>query len=161
MVIALLPPSTLVAILSYLPLHTSPPIHILILPSTLKVLHTPSYAPAAILSRLLSRLTPTLESTASIIDPKTSTSIGDDTTSISEMVTPMSTVSMEPSLSLVEIAAHEDIPVGLTKEIMESIERLQPPPGVQEVFGLVRDDQAGQESGGVRWYRDIISVWEL
>jgi ESCRT-II complex subunit VPS36 len=66
---------------------------------------------------------------------------------------------VEESLSLIEISSYESIPIGLAKELMESIERLSPPEGLREVFGLVRDDQA--QGGSTRWYRDIISPWEL
>ena len=47
------------------------------------------------------------------------------------------------------------------KEIMEEIEANKPNLDSSEVFGIVRDDQAGQESGGVRWYRDLITPWRI
>ena len=64
----------------------------------------------------------------------------------------------EPSLSLLQIAAHEGLAIGLAKELVEEIERIRPPDGAKAVLGLARDDQAGQASGGLRWYRDLISV---
>jgi len=128
---ALLPPATLISVLPFLQSYTSPPIRSLSLPSLLMVLYSPYYAPPNILSRLVTRLTPTLASTS------------------------------EPSLSLIEIAAHEGLAIGLAKELMEEIEAIRPPDGSEEVMGVVRDDQAGQESGGVRWYRDIITSWRV
>jgi ESCRT-II complex subunit VPS36 len=68
--------------------------------------------------------------------------------------------SAEKGVSMLEIAAHENLPIGLTKELIESIEQISAPPGVRDPVGLVRDDQAVGD-GGVRWYRDIISGWEL
>ncbi|THH15875.1 hypothetical protein EW146_g4671 [Bondarzewia mesenterica] len=51
--IALIPPSTFLQVLPYLPTHTAPPIHLRIFPSTgLRVLHTPAYAPAPFAKRL-------------------------------------------------------------------------------------------------------------
>jgi ESCRT-II complex subunit VPS36 len=147
--IALLPPSTLIAILPYIPSATSPPIHLLSLPSSLKVLHTPSFAPPAMLARLLSRLGPARIST----NGQYGTS--DDQLAAKDKDLP----GVEESLSLIEISSYESIPIGLAKELMESIERLSPPEGLREVFGLVRDDQA--QGGSTRWYRDIISPWEL
>jgi ESCRT-II complex subunit VPS36 len=124
------------AILPSLASYTSPPINLLALPSSLHVLHTPSYAPPAILSRLALRLTPQVENHAGS---------GEET---------------ERSLSLLEISSQVGLPIGLTKELMESIEQLSAPEGLREPVGLVRDDQAVGD-GGVRWYRDIISGWEL
>lgn len=149
MSIALLPPSTLIAILPYIPSATSPPIHLLSLPSSLKVLHTPSFAPPAMLARLLSRLDPDkIPTNGQYETPENQLAAKDN--SLSEA---------EESLSLIEISSYESIPIGLAKELMESIERLSPPEGLREVFGLVRDDQAS--GGSTRWYRDIISPWEL
>jgi len=136
LIIALLPPSTLMTILPRLSSHSSPPINLLVLPSTLNVLHTPSYAPPAILGRLVSRLNP------------------------EDHLTNGSSEPTEKSVSLLEIAGQENLPIGLAKELMESIEQLNPPEGVREPIGLVRDDQAVGD-GGVRWYRDLISGWEL
>lgn len=127
------------AILPRLSAHTAPPINLLILPSSLNVLHTPSYAPPAVLSRLVSRLSP----------DERAVSIQND-----------QGMTTEKSVSLLEIAGQENLPIGLTKELMESIEQINPPEGVREPIGLVRDDQAVGD-GGVRWYRDIISGWEL
>ncbi len=95
------------------------------------VLYSPYYAPSNILSRLLERLIPS------------------------------TTTFAEPSLSLIEIAAHEGLAIGLAKELMEEIESTSTPGGTREIFSLVRDDQAGQQSGGVRWYRDLISSWHI
>ena len=139
--VALLPPATLVGILSYLPLHTSPPIHALTFPSKLRVIHTPAFSPETLLSRILARMTPE--------------TFPDDGTSVPAL-------NEEKSFSLLEIASNEGLPIGLTKELMECIEVLQVPEGLKgEVFGLARDDQADQAFGGTRWYRDIISSWEL
>lgn len=142
---ALLPPSTLMAILPFLPDHTNPPINLLALPSSLRVLHTPSYAPPAILTRIISRLN------TSHVDPTLNDSEEEYTTGAA---------SVERGFSLLEISSHENLPIGLTKELMESIEQIAPPPGVREPVGLVRDDQAVGD-GGVRWYRDLITGWEL
>lgn len=70
----------------------------------------------------------------------------------------------EKSLSLLEIAAAEGLPIGLAKELMEEVDKINTrrynlQKGV--IAGLVKDEQAEQGSGGVRWYRDIISGWEL
>lgn len=134
------------AILPILSTHTSPPINMLVLPSTLNVLHTPAYAPPAILSRLISRLTPNVNGDRSDIE--------------SEPAEAGESVESERSLSLLEISSQEGLPIGLAKELMESIERISAPEGVREPVGVVRDDQAVGD-GGVRWYRDIISGWEL
>ena len=66
----------------------------------------------------------------------------------------------EPRLSLIEIASHENLAIGLAKELMELVEMLSPDDWVHGM-GVVRDDQADQASGGTRWYRDIISQWHL
>lgn len=129
--VALLPPATLISILPFLASHTSPPIRPLTLPSSLMVLHSPYYEPSNILSRLLERFTPS------------------------------PTASVEPSLSLIEIAAHEGLAIGLAKELIEEIEGDLALTGTKGVSGLARDEQAGQESGGVRWYRDLISLWRF
>ena len=97
------------------------------------VLYSPYYAPINILSRLINRLTPSSGTTT----------------------------ESEPSLSLVEIAAHEGLALGLVKELMEEIEASPLTEGSREVEGIVRDDQAGQASGGMRWYRDLITSWHL
>ena len=129
--IALLPPSTLIAILPFLSSHTSPSIRALKLPSSLMVLYTPYYSPPIMLSRLVSRLTP------------------------------LPNATHEPSLSLIEISAYEGLPIGLAKELMEEVEATRPSDEAREVAGVVRDEQAGQEAGGVRWYRDLISPWRF
>lgn len=54
----------------------------------------------------------------------------------------------EKSFSLLEFASTESLPIGLAQEFVGLME---------SQAGLVRDDQAGQGDGGVRWYRDIIS----
>lgn len=93
-----------------------------------------------------------------------------DTSSNSEQADAVFLV--EKGLTLIEIAAMEGLPIGLAKELMEEVEKLghsprQPNGQVAslqrstEAYGLVRDDQAEQGAGGVRWYRDIISSWEL
>ena len=97
------------------------------------VLYSPYYAPNVLLSRLVKRLTPS---------PSTAT-------------------TSEPNLSLVEIAAHEGLALGLVKELMEEIEANPIEEGTKEVEGVVRDDQADQASGGVRWYRDLITPWQM
>ncbi|WVQ72554.1 hypothetical protein IAR50_002111 [Cryptococcus sp. DSM 104548] len=53
----------------------------------------------------------------------------------------------EKSFSLIEFASQESLPIGLAGEFVELME---------SEGGLVRDEQAGQADGGVRWYRDII-----
>ncbi|WVO16235.1 hypothetical protein L204_103906 [Cryptococcus depauperatus] len=58
----------------------------------------------------------------------------------------------EKSLSLVEFSSRESLPLGLAQEYVELMEAQG---------GLVRDDQAGQAGGEVRWYRNIIDPWPL
>ena len=56
--IALLPPSTLISVLPYLPQHTNPPIQHRKFPTSgLSVLHTPQYSNPAFTARLVSSLT--------------------------------------------------------------------------------------------------------
>ncbi|OWZ58960.1 ESCRT-II complex subunit VPS36 [Cryptococcus neoformans Tu259-1] len=123
--VALLSPQALIDTLPYLPNYTSPSIHSLRLPSSLMVLHTPTFSTSSILSRTLNRLEPSSPDT----DPSDSS-------------------SFEKSFSLLEFASTESLPIGLAQEFVGLME---------SQAGLVRDDQAGQGDGGVRWYRDIIS----
>jgi len=139
------------AILPRLSTHTKPPINLLVLPSSLNVLHTPPYAPPSVLARIVSRLTPETVSYDSYDTTDTGNKSG--TKDQTELTT-------EKSVSLLEVAAMENLPVGLAKELMESIEQIVPPEGIREPIGLVRDDQAVGD-GGVRWYRDIMTGWEL
>ena len=133
--IALLPPNTLISILSDLPRFTDPSINLLTLPSSLKVLHTPHYSTQALLSRVLNRLNPETE-----MDVETET-------------------KTEKSVSVVEVASIENLAIGMTQELLESIEMTRKEYGViGGVGGIVRDEQAG---GGVRWYRDLISEWHI
>ena len=141
------------AILPRLSTHTKPPINLLVLPSSLNVLHTPPYAPPSVLARIVSRLTP---ETAPYDHYTTDTTNTVDTSGTKHQTGPMT----EKSVSLLEVAAMENLPVGLAKELMESIEQIVPPEGIREPIGLVRDDQAVGD-GGVRWYRDIMTGWEL
>lgn len=67
----------------------------------------------------------------------------------------------EKSLSLIEIAAYEGLAIGLAKELMEEVEKIEGGKQSSDILGLVRDDQAEQGAGGVRWYRDIISAWTI
>lgn len=149
-VLALLSPSTLIAILPFLSAHTTPPIRALTLPSSLMVLYSPIYSPQAILFRLLAILTPSTSAEAS--EPGEAAS--DD-----------SNAHGEPSLSLIEIAAHEGLAVGLAKELIEEVERVSGGPSLATrhgvIEGIVRDEQAEEGSGGVRWYRDLISAWPI
>ncbi|OCF60551.1 ESCRT-II complex subunit VPS36 [Kwoniella mangroviensis CBS 10435] len=124
--VSLLPPSTLISILPFLPQHTSPSISSLVLPSSLQVLHTPTYSSPAILSRTLDRLNP------STFDEG----------------------GTEKSFTLLEFASIESLPIGLSREFIEILEK-------QHSGGLVRDDQGSMSEGGVRWYRDIISGWPV
>jgi hypothetical protein len=65
----------------------------------------------------------------------------------------------EKSISVIELASIEDLAIGMTSELLESVEMTRKEFGViGGVSGVVRDDQAG---GGVRWYRDIISEWHI
>ena len=113
----------------------------------MKVLYTPVYEPINLLSRLVDYLVP----------------IGDR--DLSELrsfeLNTGEILGVEPSLSLIEIASREDLPIGLAKELLDLIEMLPPPAGHDQVFGIVRDDQADQASGGTRCYRDIISSWQI
>ncbi|RSH87438.1 hypothetical protein EHS25_003348 [Saitozyma podzolica] len=148
--VALLSPSTLIAILPFLSAHTTPPIRALTLPSSLMVLYSPIYSPQAILFRLLAILTPSIPAESS--DP-------------GEAPSDNSNAHVEPSLSLIEIAAHEGLAVGLAKELIEEVERISggPSPVTRHgvIEGIVRDEQAEEGSGGVRWYRDLISAWPI
>ncbi|WVQ67732.1 uncharacterized protein L199_005936 [Kwoniella botswanensis] len=92
--VSLLPPSTLISILPFLPHHTSPSISSLVLPSSLQVLHTPTYSGPAILSRTLDRL-----------NPSTSDEEG-----------------IEKSFTLLEFASIESLPIGLSREFIEILE---------------------------------------
>jgi len=65
----------------------------------------------------------------------------------------------EKSLSVIEVASIENLAIGMTQELLESIEMTRKEYGViGGVGGIVRDEQAG---GGVRWYRDLISEWNI
>jgi ESCRT-II complex subunit VPS36 len=120
-----------------LPRFTNPQINLLTLPSSLKVLHTPHYSTQALLSRLLNRLNPTSSS--------------DMDEEIQE--------EKEKSISVIELASIENLAIGMTSELLESVEMTRKEFGViGGVSGIVRDDQAG---GGVRWYRDLISEWHI
>ena len=135
--IALLPPNTLISILGDLPRFTNPQINLLTLPSSLKVLHTPHYSTQALLSRLLNRLNP---SSSSDMDVETQE-------------------EKEKSISVIDLASIENLAIGMTSELLESVEMTRKEFGViGGVSGIVRDDQAG---GGVRWYRDLISEWHI
>jgi len=135
--IALLPPNTLISILGDLPRFTNPQINLLTLPSSLKVLHTPHYSTQALLSRLLNRLNP---SSSSDMDVETQE-------------------EKEKSISVIDLASIENLAIGMTSELLESVEITRKEFGViGGVSGIVRDDQAG---GGVRWYRDLISEWHI
>jgi ESCRT-II complex subunit VPS36 len=152
----LLPPSTLISILPFLPDQTSPPIRPRDLPSGLKVLYSPTYSSSTILSRLID-----------LVEPDTQASDPDASAMNGDIGTP---AVGEKSLSLVEIAGHEGLAVGLVRELMDELEGLrleghtaQSPANVGRAaaLGVVRDDQAEQAAGGVRWYRDLITGWEL
>jgi ESCRT-II complex subunit VPS36 len=105
----------------------------LTLPSGLKVLHTPNFSTQALLSRILARLDPN---------------------SISKTET-----EKEASISVIELARVEGLAIGMTKELLESVEMTRKEyGGIESMGGVVRDDQA---AGGTRWYRDIISDWHL
>ncbi|KAJ7070073.1 EAP30/Vps36 family-domain-containing protein [Mycena amicta] len=65
--VALLPPSTLLQVVPHLPACTTPPIGTRTLPSGLRVLHTPPFAPAAFAARLVGHL--------SLAGPKTTSEI--------------------------------------------------------------------------------------
>jgi hypothetical protein len=62
-------------------------------------------------------------------------------------------------MDIMQFSAYENLPIGLAKEMMESIERVERVSGLEgEIAGLVRDE--GGE-GGTRWFRDLISVWRV
>lgn len=120
-----------------LPRFTNPQINLLTLPSSLKVLHTPHYSTQALLSRLLNRLNPS----ESLDNPD------DDNP------------GREKSVSVIELASIENLAIGMTSELLESVEMSRKEFGIiGGVGGVVRDEQAG---GGVRWYRDLISEWHI
>ena len=128
----------MISILGDLPRFTNPQINLLTLPSSLKVLHTPHYSTQALLSRLLNRLNPTSSSETSIETQEE---------------------EKEKSISVIELASIENLAIGMTSELLESVEMTRKEFGViGGVSGIVRDDQAG---GGVRWYRDLISEWHI
>ena len=133
---ALLPPSTIVPLLPLLPSQTHPPISSLTLPSGLRALHTQHYSPKEILSRVLHRLDP----------------------DISQKQDPDEQPSTEPSLSVIDISAHEGLAIGLANDLMDKIEADHVRIDGKGVTGVVRDDAAG---GGTRWYRDLISAWPV
>ncbi|ODO08108.1 hypothetical protein I350_03692 [Cryptococcus amylolentus CBS 6273] len=95
--VALLPPQTLVDVLPHLPSNTNPSITSLSLPSTLHVLHTPSFSTSSILLRTLERLNPA---------PEDAEGAG----------------SEEKSFSLIEFASQESLPIGLAQEFVELME---------------------------------------
>jgi len=65
----------------------------------------------------------------------------------------------EKSMSVIEVASIENLAIGITQELLESIEMTRKEYGViGGAEGIVRDEQAG---GGVRWYRDLISEWHI
>lgn len=140
---ALLSPATLAAILPLLPDHTSPPIRSLTLGSSLMVLYSPTYSPQNILDRLLRLLAPDAA-------PK-------------QQEAGQTSVTEEKSLNVIEIAGHEGLSIGLATELMAEVEKLGSAANRSRhgVAGLVRDEQAEQGSGGVRWYRDLISTWPV
>lgn len=110
---ALLPPSTLISVLPYLPQHTEPAINLLTLPSFLKVLHTPHYSTQALLSRTLNRLMP---------------QDGEE---------------KERNISAIELAGMEDLAIGMASEMLESVEMSRKEHGlIGGMAGIVRDDQA-------------------
>lgn len=125
-----------------LPRFTNPQINLLTLPSSLKVLHTPRYSTQAFLSRLLNHLNPASSTTESQV--------------ITEIESPE---EREKSVSVIELASIEELAIGMTKELLESVEMSRKEYGIiGGVGGVVRDDQAG---GGTRWYRDLISEWHI
>lgn len=127
----------MISILGDLPRFTNPQINFLTLPSSLKVLHTPHYSTQALLSRLLNRLNST-----------SSSELGLETQE-----------EKEKSISVIELASIENLAIGMTSELLESVEMTRKEFGViGDVSGIVRDEQAG---GGVRWYRDLISEWHI
>ncbi|GMK58389.1 hypothetical protein CspeluHIS016_0504210 [Cutaneotrichosporon spelunceum] len=132
--VALLPPATLMHVLPMLPAHTQPPIRRLDLPSGLTVLCTPGYAPNVLLARLLERMAP-----------------GEGSEERQQRTE--EEVENEHGLGIIDIAAAEGLPIGLTTELVDMV--AAQPGGM----GIVRDDQAGH--GGTKWYRDIISGWPL
>lgn len=112
--LALLPPATLISILPHLPRFTDPSINLLILPSGLKVLHTPHYSTQALLSRILNRLNPSTE-----------------------------TEEKETSVSTIELASIENLAIGMAQELLESVEMARKQHGfIGGSAGIVRDDQA-------------------
>ncbi|KAK8864340.1 hypothetical protein IAR55_001587 [Kwoniella newhampshirensis] len=152
--VALLAPSTLIDTLPFLPQHTSPSIQSLTLPSSLRVLHTPTYSTPVILYRTIDRLTPTVASIPSPSPPSDE----------------QESETKEKSFSIFEFASIESLPVGLAQEFLEMMETYDSTStststsstgGGGAGGGLVRDDQASQGEGGARWYRDIITSWPL
>jgi hypothetical protein len=75
---------------------------------------------------------------------------------------PGPTASTERSINILEFASYEGLPIGLAKEMMESIERVAAVDNdgevKGEVYGVVRDEGG---DAGTRWFRDLISVWRV
>lgn len=65
-----------------------------------------------------------------------------------QRLSPTDSDAVERALSTVEIALNEGLSVGLAKEMVYLIEAQ---------FGqVVRDEQAQEQGGGERWYRNLI-----
>jgi ESCRT-II complex subunit VPS36 len=60
---------------------------------------------------------------------------------------------MENSLSTVEIALMEGLSVALAKELIYLVEA--------QTGSLVRDEQAQEQGGGERWYRNLIMDFKV
>lgn len=65
----------------------------------------------------------------------------------------------ERSISAIELASLENLAIGMASEMLESVEMSRKEhESIGGMAGIVRDDQAG---GGTRWYRDLISEWDI
>ncbi|KAF5376388.1 hypothetical protein D9757_008654 [Collybiopsis confluens] len=106
--VALIPPSTLVLVLPHLPTYTNPPIRALELPSSLKVLHAPEYAPGAFGDRIRAMLA--IEEGGATATQDIGGRAG----------VPKSTLT---STSTTEIAQAEGITIALAEEMVQLVER--------------------------------------
>jgi ESCRT-II complex subunit VPS36 len=72
---------------------------------------------------------------------------------LASQLTPTGSDEVEKAMSTVEIALTEGLSVGLAKELVYLVE---------SQFGqVVRDEQAQEQGGGERWYRNLINDTQM
>lgn len=106
LIVALIPPSTLLSVLPHLPGYTSPPVHMRTFSNGLAVLHTPPYTKAAFASRVVGLLTLGTFSVSHILTFAFNNSL-------SGIVGPRTTV---------ELAQEEQLPIALVEEMVLEVE---------------------------------------